>query len=76
MKIHITVGDLTVKVNDCDYSKREVEELLKSMSSIYLAILESSAPAATPDPNPIGFAAYLERAPDPETEDYFTDDDE
>ena len=34
MKIHITVGDLTVKVNDCDYSKREVKELLKSMSSI------------------------------------------
>jgi len=76
VKIHLTVGDLSVKVTDCDYTKREVKELLKSMSSIYLAISESSAPAPTPEPNPIGFAAYLERAPEMPTEDYFTDDEE
>lgn len=76
MKINITVGDLSVKVTDCEYTKREVKELLKSMSSIYLAIVDASAPAPTPDPNPIGFAAYLERAPDMPCEDYFTDDEE
>lgn len=76
MKIHLTVGDLTVKVSDCDYTKREVRELLKTMSSIYLAIVESSAPAPTPEPNPIGFAAYLERSEPMPSEDYFTDDDE
>jgi len=76
VKIHLTVGDLSVKVTDCDYTKREVKELLKSMSSIYLAIVEASAPAPAPEPNPIGFAAYLERAPEMPTEDYFTDDEE
>jgi len=76
MKINITVGDLSVKVTDCDYSKREVKELLKSMSSIYLAIIESSAPASAPEPHPIGFAAYIERASEPESEDYYTDDEE
>ena len=76
MKLHLQVGDLVLTVKDCDYTKREVKELLKSMSSIYLAIVEASAPAPAPEPHPIGFAAYLERASEPESEDYFTDDEE
>jgi len=76
MKLHVTVGDLTVKVTDCDYTKREVKELVKTMSSIYLAIVEASAPAPAQEPHPIGFAAYLERSEALPTEDYFTDDDE
>lgn len=78
MKIHLTVGDLSVKVTDCEYTKREVKELLKSMSSIYLAIVEASVPTPepTPEPNPVGFSAHLERADPLPTEDYFTDDEE
>lgn len=76
MKIHLTVGDLSIKVTDCDYTKREVKELLKSMSSIYLAIIEASVPAPEPEPHPIGFSAHLERSEPLPTEDWFTDDDE
>ncbi len=76
MKLHLQVGDLVLTVKDCDYTKREVRELLKTMSSIYLAIVEASGPAPTPEPNPIGFAAYLERSEPLPSEDYFTDDDE
>lgn len=76
MKINITVGDLSVKVTDCDYTKREVRELLKTMSSIYLAIVEASTPAPAAEPHPIGFAAYMERSDPMPSEDYFTDDDE
>jgi len=57
MRIHITVGDLTVKVTDCEYTKREVKELLKTMSSIYLAIVESSTP--------LGAVSFTVRANDP-----------
>jgi hypothetical protein len=76
MKLHLQVGDLVLTVSDCDYTKREVRELLKSMSSIYLAIVEASAPAPEPEANPIGFSAHLERAPEMAGEDYYTDDDE
>ena len=76
MKLHLQVGDLVLTVKDCDYTKREIRDLLKTMSSIYLAIVEASAPAPEREANPIGFAAYLERAPEMPTEDYFTDDEE
>ena len=76
MKLHLQVGDLVLKVTDCDYTKREVKELLKSMSSIYLAIVEASAPAPERESNPIGFSAHLERAAEMPGEDYYTDDEE
>jgi hypothetical protein len=76
VKLHLQVGDLEIKVTDCDYTKREIRDLLKTMSSIYLAIVEASGPTPEREANPIGFSAHLERAPDLAVEDYYTDDDE
>lgn len=76
MKLHLQVGDLEIKVTDCDYTKREIRDLLKTMSSIYLAIVEASGPTPEREANPIGFSAHLERATEMPGEDYFTDDEE
>jgi len=76
MRLHLQVGDLVLTAKDCDYTKREVRELLKTMSSIYLAIVEASVPTPERESNPIGFSAHIERASEMPAEDYFTDDEE
>jgi hypothetical protein len=77
MKLHLQVGEIIASVKDCTYSKREVRELLKLMSSIHLAILESSSETPEPPNNPIGFAAHIERAPDagPDYSEWFEDEE-
>ena len=77
MKLHLQVGEIIASIKDCDYSKREVRELLKLMSSIHLAIIEAGSETPEPTGNPIGFAAHIERAPDagPDFSEWFEDEE-
>ena len=77
MKLHIQVGDIVLSVKGCDYSKREVRALLKTVSSIHLAIVEAGSDTPEPAGNPIGFAAHIERAPDagPDYSEWFEDEE-
>jgi hypothetical protein len=59
--ITVTVGEVSVKLREVEFSTRQVHALLRSAASIAVAINASEPETERP---PMGFAAHLERAPD------------
>lgn len=64
MDITVTVGEVTVKLRDVEYSPRQVGALLRSAAGIAVAIGASDVGEVEPERPAIGFAAHIERAPD------------
>ena len=61
MDVTVTVGEVTVKLRDVDYSSRQVHGLLRAAAGIALALGATEPEAERP---PFGFGAHIERAPD------------
>jgi hypothetical protein len=59
--VTVTVGEVTVKLRDVDYSPRQVGALLRSCASIAVALGVGEVESERP---PFGFNAHIERAPD------------
>ena len=62
MKITIRVGEVILTCNGLDLSKRDVLHVLRAVGGVALALPmhEDSTPE---ERTPLGFAAYIERAP-------------
>ena len=72
MKVRIAVGDVDIRLEGLELTKRQVKDLLTSAASIALALTGNEPEESRP---PIGFSAHIERA-DPIEEDlseYFED---
>jgi hypothetical protein len=78
MKITVKVGGIKIQTDGIDLTKRDIHKLLESAGSVALAILEASSIEEEPEPqrDPIGFTAHIERAPEFQLEDFFSDDEE
>lgn len=77
MKLRIILGELEVRTDGLELSKRDVRQLLKDLASIGVALAECQ-PAAVEEPRaPIGFSVITERADpaDPDFSEYFEDED-
>ena len=70
MKVTIVVGGTQIRVVGLDLTPRQVRRLLMDVAGIHATI----TPDEPEEKQPIGFAAHVERAPDPAPESYFTDD--
>lgn len=76
MKIRITLGELEIRVDGLDLTKRDVRQLLKDLASVGVALAECQ-PAAVEEPRaPIGFSVITERADpaEPDYSEYFDDE--
>ena len=73
MKLRISVGEVDLRVDGLELTKRQVKDLLTSAASIAVALVGSPEPE--PERPPLGFSAHIERA-EPIEEDlseYFED---
>ena len=76
MKVTVTVGPVTVRVDGLDLTERQVRRLLDSAAQIAVSLVDNSPESPPEERAPVGFAAHLERAGEPKPEAYFTDDEE
>lgn len=77
MKVTITVGPVQIRTSGLDLTERQVRRLLAQAGQIAESLLDNSPDEkAEEECTPVGFAAHVERAPEPARESYFTDDDE
>lgn len=67
----IRVGPVDIRT-DMDLSYKQLRRLMVEAGALAVS-MQNIGPE--PTPAPIGFAAHVERAPDPEPEARFTDDD-
>lgn len=63
MRIRITVGDIELRLDGLDVTKRDVRSLLRLAVGYAAALNASAAPEEKENP-PIGFAAHIEKAPE------------
>ena len=73
MKVRINVGEVDLRVDGLELTKRQVKDLLTSAASIAVALIGNPEPE--PERPPLGFSAHIERA-EPIEEDlseYFED---
>ena len=71
MKVTVRVGDVHLTVTDLQLTRAQVRRLLMDCAGI-AAAMQPEAEAA----NPVGFSSHVERAPEPKSESYFTDDED
>lgn len=71
MKVIVRCGAVSVTVQGVDLTKRDIRKLVFDVAGIAASLGEDE-----PEKQPMGFSAVVERAPDPEPESFFTDDDE
>lgn len=62
MRIRITVGDIDLRMDGLELSKRDVKGLLQLAAGYAAALSQPAEPER--ESTPIGFAAHIERAPD------------
>lgn len=74
MKIRVTVGDVEVRTDGLELTKRQVVDLLRELAGI--AVLTSS-PSSSDERSPLGFTAHLEldaeRNAEPDLSEWFED---
>jgi len=63
MRIRISVGDLELRTDGIDLTKRDIRSLMRQMVG-YSAALAAAGQFEEKESPPIGFAAHIERAPD------------
>ena len=77
MRIVVKVGGIKIQTDGIDLTKRDIHKLLEAAGSVALAILEQQPSDETEiERAPIGFSAYMERAPELASENFYTDDEE
>lgn len=62
MLVKITVGEVELRIEGVDWTRRQVTSLLTQVASIAVALAGDSEPD-TPQ-QPMGFTAQIERAPE------------
>ena len=62
MKIRITLGELEIRTEGLELTKRDVRQLLKDLASIGVALSECQPQAADEPRQPMGFSVITERA--------------
>lgn len=62
MKARVTVGPVDVRTQGIDLGLRELRALMRLATDMALAVIEEAAKDDTPEANPIGFTALMERA--------------
>lgn len=78
MKIRVTVGDVEVRTDGLELTKRQIVDLLRELAGI--AVLTSGVAMASEDSEPrahLGFTAHLELDPqrndEPDLSEWFED---
>lgn len=73
MKVRIKVGEVDLRVEGLELTKRQVKDLLTSAASIAVAL--TTEPEPEPERPPLGFSAHIERAETIEEDlsEYFED---
>lgn len=76
MRIRITLGELELRTDGLDLTKRDVRQLLKDLASIGVALAECQPAAVEEARSPIGFSVITERADpaEPDYSEYFDDE--
>lgn len=62
MLVKITVGEVELRVEGTDFTRRQITALLTQVASIAVALAGEPEPE-TPQ-QPMGFTAHIERAPE------------
>lgn len=62
MLVKITVGEVELRVEGVDWTRRQVTSLLTQVASIAVALVPDSEPEQPAQP--MGFTAHIERAPE------------
>jgi hypothetical protein len=62
MKIRITLGELEIRTEGLELTKRDVRQLLKDLASIGVALSECQPQAVEEPRQPMGFSVITERA--------------
>ena len=77
MKARVVVGPVDVRTDGTDLTVKEIRALMRLAADIALAVLEAATDDKdTPEPNPIGFTAQVERADNPMLDTLDGDEDE
>lgn len=63
MRIRITVGDLELRTDGLDLTRKDIRNFMRQMVG-YSAALQAAGQVEEKESPPIGFAAHIERAPD------------
>lgn len=71
MSTRVRVGDVEVRV-EADLTPKQIRALLRTCAGIALGLAEA---AGEPERQPFGFNAHVERAPEPASENFYTDDE-
>ena len=76
MRIRITLGELELRTEGLELTKRDVRQLLKDLASIGVALAECQPTPAEEARAPIGFSVITERADpaEPDYSEYFDDE--
>jgi hypothetical protein len=62
MLVRITVGEVELRIEGVDWTRRQVTSLLTQVASIAVAL--TGEPEPDPPQHPMGFTAQIERAPE------------
>jgi hypothetical protein len=62
MLVKITVGEVELRIEGVDWTRRQVTSLLTQVASIAVAL--TADPEPDPPQHPMGFTAQIERAPE------------
>jgi hypothetical protein len=76
MKVRITIGDVEIRTEDLDLTKRQIVDLLRELAGI--AVLTAGTVQSNDEHEPrsvIGFTAHLEREPTELAESYYDDEE-
>lgn len=78
MKIRITVGDVEIRTEDLDLSKRQIVDMLRELAGIAVLMHSAAASDDTEQRSPLGFTAHLELDPqrndEPDLSEWFEDE--
>jgi hypothetical protein len=61
-RVKIVAGSIELSIDGIDYTRRQVTALLAQVAALAAAM--NAEPDEEPTPNPVGFTAHLERAPE------------
>ncbi len=75
MKVIVRAGEVQIQLTGVTLTNRQLRDLVRLAGAISetlpTPIIEAESTSA-----PIGFSAYIERAPEPAGENFYTDDEE
>lgn len=75
MKVRIVAGEVEVRIDGLDLTKRDLDRLLHTITGLAAVLATPTEPEQpTPEHLPLGFTALVERAPDlpePDLSEYF-----